>query len=375
MVGGAEILLLEVYRRLATQHEVCLLTADKKLSPSGLDHLVNFSVVRYRDRFSFMNLRGHRLTGGIMPPFSLSAVRATQEAIADFNPHVINAHYMAHTGLAAVIAQKKHGVPSVLTFSGRDVPGPRTPWLWKYYDRWVASSIAWVTFISRYCRQAIYGMNSTTGTIIPGGVDLERFSPGYNAVSLRHSLDIPSDAPVLFAMQRLSLEKRVDVLVRAMPHVLMKHPKAILVLGGTGKARPQLVTLVKKLGLSSSIRLTGYISDEDLPHYYALCDVFVFHSTYETFGLVLAEAMASGKPIVSVQSTAIPEIVRDGQNGVLVPPLDSRAMAEMIVHLLNSPHERERLGGNARTWAEQHFDWDHVARQYEAVLLRAAAYE
>ena len=86
MVGGAEILLLEVYRRLAQRHQVCLLTVDKGLSPGDLDQLINFRVVRYSDRLSLMKLRGHRLTGGFIPPFSLSAVAATRRVVADFRP-------------------------------------------------------------------------------------------------------------------------------------------------------------------------------------------------------------------------------------------------------------------------------------------------
>jgi glycosyltransferase involved in cell wall biosynthesis len=369
MVGGAEIVLLEVYRRLAERHEVCLLTVDKGLPPSDLDHLINFQVVRYRDRFSFMKFRGHRLTGGIVPPFSLSAVSATRRTVADFRPDVLNTHYMAPTGLATVVVQRQFSLPCVLSFTGRDVPGPNTPWFWKYYGRWVARQVADVTYISGYCRRAIFGPTaSLDGHIIPAGVNLQRYHPHISAITMRQRLGLSPDVPVLLAVQRLSPEKRVDIIIQAMSYVLREHPQAILVIGGAGKSQPKLVSLVQQLGLEQSVRFIGYIPDADLPLYYAMCDIFVFHSTYETFGIVLAEAMAVGKAIVSVNSTAIPEVISDGKTGVLVPPLNALAMADRINHLLDTPSECARLGSNARTWAEQHFDWNLIAGRYEAVL-------
>ena len=207
VVGGAEILLLEVYRRLAERHEVCLLTADKGLPPSDLDHLINFQVIRYQDQFSFMKFRGHRLTGGVVPPFSLSAVAATRRVVADFRPDVLNVHFLKHMGLAAVVAQRRLGVPCVLTFSGRDVPGPGVPWFWKYYSRWVSRQVSDVTYVTDYCRRAIFGSRAPrSGHVIADGVDLQRYRTDLDATDIRQRLGLAQDTPVLFAVQRLAPE-------------------------------------------------------------------------------------------------------------------------------------------------------------------------
>jgi phosphatidylinositol alpha-1,6-mannosyltransferase len=373
LVGGAEIVILEVYRRLADRHEVLLVTADKGAAPSGQDHLVDFPVVRYKDRITTMRFRGHRTTGGIVPPFSLSAVRAVQRAVEEFRPDVISAHYMSHTGLAAVVARKRYRVPSVLSFMGRDVPGPRTPYGWKYYCRWVARNVTDVIYVSDYCRKAVFGESkSAPGCVIPCGVDLHRFIPNLDAADIRERLGLNAETSVLFSMQRLAPVKRVDILIRAMPRILRNHPRAVLVVGGTGPSRPGLESLVRETGLAQSVRFTGYIADLELPRYYAMADVFVFHTTYETFGVVLAEAMAAGKPIVSVRSTAIPDVISDGTTGILARPLDPDDLAEKVCLLLDSPSERERLGRNARVWAEENLGWDPIANQYESVLETAA---
>jgi glycosyltransferase involved in cell wall biosynthesis len=372
MIGGAEILLFEIFRRLEIRHEIFLLTPDKNLPSSELDHEVGFQVTRYKDRFSFMNFPGHRLTGGIIPPFSFSAVTATYRAIKDFSPNVMNTHYMKHTGLAAVIAEKRFKVPNVLTFAGSDVPGPGTPWFWKYYDRWVAKSATEVTFVSEYCRQAIYGQGSNVGTVISNGVDLEKFTPQHDRSRIRQKLSFPQHSSILLAVQRLSPKKRVDIIIQAMPYILHRHPNTLLVIGGSGSSQPKLVSLVQQLGLSQSVLLMGHVPHNDLPLYYAMADIFVFHSTYETFGIVIAEAMASGTPVVSVRSTAIPEVVQEGHTGLLATPLDPIDMANKITDLLDSPSKIRKFGRNGRLWAEQHFDWDVIAEQYEKVLLEAA---
>jgi len=373
VVGGAEILILEVYRRLAKRHDVLLLTMEKGRAPSDKDQLVNFAVERYRDRVSTMKLRGHRATGGVVPPFSLSAVKAVDSAVRRFRPDVMNAHYMAHTGLAAMIAKARHGVPTVLTLVGRDVPGPRTPYGWRFYCRWAARSVTEVTYISDYCRRAVFGDASRApGRVIQAGVDIDRFNPRSDGSAMRRRFGADASTPLLVAIQRLAPQKRVDVTIRAMPEILREHPGALLIVGGKGAALDGLESLAKSLGVSRSVRFAGYVPDAELPGYYAAADVFVFHSTYETFGIVLAEAMAAGKAIVSVNSTAIPEVVSQGITGMLVPPLDPEALSKEVIRLLDSPGERARLGQNARKWAEENLDWNVIAAQYEETLQNAA---
>ena len=373
LIGGAEIVLLELYRRLARRHDVLLLTADKGAPPSDRDHQVNFPVERYRDRVTTMRFRGHRTTGGVVPPFSLSAVKVVDEVVRRFHPDVMNAHYMEHTGLAAVVASGCRRVPCVLTFTGRDVPGPRTPYGWKYYCRWVARHVTDVTYVSNYCRRAIFGdARGAPGRVILNGVDLERFNPRLGGSVVRERFGVVGDTPLLVAVQRVAPEKRVDIIVRAMPSILSKHPRAVLVVAGKGAALEQLKSLAARLGVAPSVHFAGYVPDADLPDYYAAADVFVFHSTYETFGVVLAEAMAAGKPIVSVNSTAISEVISDGTTGILAPPLDPESFADKVCFLLDSPSERERLGRNARAWAENNLDWNEIVNQYESVLEAAA---
>jgi glycosyltransferase involved in cell wall biosynthesis len=323
VIGGAELVLWEVYRRLAARHEVVLLTPRlsesllRHYSKNEADYPVNFRVIRYDDTVTLMSIRGHKISGGAIPPFSISAVLAVKKALEEFDAHVLNVHYVMPTGLAGAIANTL----------GRGV-------------------VTW------------------------NGVDFDKIRIR-GAEPLREKLDIKKGTHVLFALQRLSVEKKVDVLLKSMRYIVEKVPNTELIIGGTGPDKDRLMELGSQLNLQDKVRFVGFIPDADIGDYFNLCDAFVFNTTYETFGIVLAQAMAFGKPVVSVLSTAVPSVVRNNECGLLVPVDRSQKMAEAVVRLLNNENLRIKLGNNGRKRAGTFFDWDVVTKKYEKVFLKA----
>jgi glycosyltransferase involved in cell wall biosynthesis len=109
-----------------------------------------------------------------------------------------------------------------------------------------------------------------------------------------------------------------------------------------------------------------------MPGQYAKADLFVLPSRRESFGLVLAEAMAAGLPVIATQVGAIPEVVKDGETGILVPPEDPSALANAVSDLLDHPRVMKDMGTRGRERAEKHFTWDKVAqrvvRTYHQIL-------
>ncbi|MGH2361993.1 MAG: glycosyltransferase family 4 protein, partial [bacterium] len=204
VVGGAELVLFEVYRRLARRHDVLLVTpilSPDLLRDQALEeyaHLIPFRVERYHDRVSFMRIRGHRWTAGAIPPFSLSAAAAVREAARRFNPDVLNVHYLMPTGFAGVMAERWLGVPTVLTLNGRDVPGPGVPILWRWWQRALVKLVTDVTYVSQYCRTALYRSNQARGQVIYNGVEIP--PPAGEGVSVRTTLEIPVGEPLIFSL-------------------------------------------------------------------------------------------------------------------------------------------------------------------------------
>src|SRR3989339_197650 len=376
-VGGAEIVLWEVSRRLADPHSVLLLTPQlsedliRHYSHNAPDYPLNFPVTRYNDTLTLMSIPGHGLFQGAIPPFSLSAVFAVRKALRTFKPDVLNVHYTMPTGLAGAIADTFWGIPSVLTLNGRDVPGPGVPVFWKYWHRIAASFYSGLTYVSDYCRDIVFGTKGP-GTVTWNGVDFNKIhlKPSDH---FRERLGIPKGARVLFALQRLSKEKRVDIVLKALPRIRKAIPDSYLIIGGTGPEKERLHTLVQDLDLAKHVLFTDFIDDIRLGDYFNLCDVFLFHSTYETFGIVLAQAMAYAKPIVSVYNTAIPGVVKDRECGILVPPFSPERMADAAIELLNDEGMRTRMGNQGRARAQELFDWNIIASKYEAALVQAIA--
>src|SRR5438094_6058267 len=375
VVGGAELVVLEVYRRLALRHDVRLLTPvlpaslHREQGSSEYDALVTFPVEHYEDRVTLMRVRGHRWTAGALPPFSLSAVAAVRRAVAAARPDVLNVHYAMPTGLAGVVAARRLGVPTVLTMNGRDVPGPGVPALWRWWQRALIALVTDATYVSGYCRDAIYGRGRGRGEVIANGVEIP--PPPGDGAAVRAALEVPPGDCLVFALQRLAPEKRVDTLLRALRRCLDGGVAVTLVIGGTGPEAPALRALAAELGIDKHVRFAGYLPRTGLGGYFEACDLFAFHSTYETFGLVVAQAMSYGRAVVTVRSTALPEVVGDA--GVLVPPGDAAALGEAIAGLAHDPARRRALGEAGRRRAAALYAWDRVAEGYERVLARAAA--
>ena len=122
-------------------------------------------------------------------------------------------------------------------------------------------------------------------------------------------------------------------------------------------------TLVQRYGLDGSVSFTGRLSVEDLVKHYGRAEVAVVPSLYEGFGLPAAEAMSCGLPVVATTAGALPEVVEDGKNGILVPSRDSRALAGAIKRLLKDEHMRETMGEEGRRRVVRQFDWREAARK------------
>ena len=154
------------------------------------------------------------------------------------------------------------------------------------------------------------------------------------------------------AMGRLTHQKGFDVLIRAFASVVRRHPGATLTIWGSGPEHDTLIALADRLGLAGCVRLAGFVNEP----FEALLrsSVFVLPSRYEGFGLALAEAMALGMPVVATDCPSGPgEIVRDGVDGLLVPPEDPDRLADALCAVLDNPDLARRLAGNARDVRER----------------------
>jgi rhamnosyl/mannosyltransferase len=212
---------------------------------------------------------------------------------------------------------------------------------------------------------------ATRCNVIPLGVDLDQFSPTpeFVAAIRQRWLDQAHSSLVLF-VGRFRAYKGLEYLIDAVAGL-----PACLLLIGAGPLEGELRATIAQLGLGEQVAILGNVRDEDLPAYYAACDVFVLPSIQrsEAFGTVLLEAMAAGRPAVCTElGTATSWVVQNEVTGLVVPPADSKALKGALERLLSDRTLARRLGEAARQRAEEYFGegtlLDNVEKVYRQVV-------
>lgn len=192
--------------------------------------------------------------------------------------------------------------------------------------------------------------------VIPNGVDVHKFSPGNKG-----SLHV--EGPIVMSIGRLVKVKGFTTLLESARNVIAEFPTAKFIIVGKGKMRKDLEGLAKKLGIEKNVRLLGERRPDEIPHLIASCDVFALASMKESQGMVLLEAMASGKPVVGTKVNGILDTIQDGKTGLLVRPGDSKQLAAAIKKLLLDINLAKKLGKAARKEAVEKHSWERVAKQ------------
>jgi glycosyltransferase involved in cell wall biosynthesis len=205
------------------------------------------------------------------------------------------------------------------------------------------------------------------------GVDPEKYDPASvtpeQVRKVRSQYSIKDDEFMIFFIGRLVGVKGVDKLIMAMSHILQKTPKARLVIVGLGDLQEYLVNLVKTMKMSDYVKFRfEFVPEEERILHYAACDVAVFPSYYEPFGIVALEAMSMEKPVVvgAAGVSGMREIVvccGEEQCGYHVNPNNPEDIAWGINSVLESPEKRRWLGRNGRKRVLEEFTWDKVAKK------------
>ncbi len=201
------------------------------------------------------------------------------------------------------------------------------------------------------------------------GIDLNRFHPENDGGELKKRLKIP-DRLILLAVGRLDEEKRIEVIIRAMPEII-KRVNAHLVVAGKGKLLGRLKELARKLGIKDRVTFAGFVADSDLPNLYRVADLFVMPGIAELQSIATMEAMASGLPVVAADAMALPELVHHGENGYLFPSDDSDALATAAIKILSDDGLRSRMAKKSLEIIQVH-NINSVVEQFESLYLQMA---
>jgi L-malate glycosyltransferase len=199
---------------------------------------------------------------------------------------------------------------------------------------------------------------------------LEAVPPG-DPGKVRRELGIAANHPVVLSTGGLRPEKAYEVLIDAAARLVESLPELRVLIAGDGPEREKLEALVTGLGLSGVVTLLGVRND--IPDLLAAADLAVCCSDFEGGPLSVMEYMGAGLPVVATKVGGLPELVRDGENGVLVPPRDPDDLAESIAGLLVDAGRRRRMGQAGRLLRESEYGGDAFIARLEALYERLLA--
>ncbi|MDD1770793.1 MAG: glycosyltransferase [Methanomassiliicoccales archaeon] len=283
------------------------------------------------------------------------------ELLEELGVEVIHSQGLLFMALRSMFAGRSLKLPVVTTFHTMVTDAA------KYYNftpfpDWMVDHLMW-TYLRRLLQRSEaviapsaaiekelwkYAPRMRRVDVIPTGVDSVRFRPDNDgsAVRARYGLE---GKEVILVLGRIAWEKNMDLLLHGFALLNKEDPNTVMLIVGEGPAREHYMQMAKELGISERTVFTGFVPDQDLPQYYAACDAFTIASKFETQGLVVLEAMASGKPVAGIDFRAVAEIVHDGEDGYLFKesPEDWKAAVRRAL-------DSDRcLRSNARKRAEQ----------------------
>lgn len=284
-------------------------------------------------------------------------------------PSILHIHYLYYSGYAAWQWAKSRKCPYVLTLAGDDVTDPhRSPCSYfKSLHRRMVREASGVAIPTPYLKEVLeenFNAQSKKMRVIPWGVDLGQFAPSPEKHALREKFNLPSDGMVIVSVQRLHMRKGIQILLRALELLRQRDARFTMLLVGEGSERSLIEKTVESLNLKDHVRLLGRISEDELPKVYQAADIFAMHSYHEGFGLVYLEAMASGLPIITTRSAGSQAIIKEEENGFLVPAGNAEAFADVILKLFGNASMRKQMGEQSRKIAEQTYGWPVIADRY-----------
>jgi glycosyltransferase involved in cell wall biosynthesis len=202
-------------------------------------------------------------------------------------------------------------------------------------------------------------------TTIHYGIECTVPGPEPSREAVRRSLGLPPDAFAVLSTGRLVPVKGYPYLIEAVGKLRAAGSSTILLIAGDGPERAMLQSQAERLGVADRVRFLGWRAD--VPTLLAGVDAFALATLGEGFGLAILEAMAQRLPVVATRVVAVPEIVQDGQTGLLVSPRDPAALADALLALERDPELRRRFASAAHRRVLEHFSVARMVRDTEGV--------
>ena len=282
---------------------------------------------------------------------------------------IIHSHWIIPQGLIGAICSKIHKIPHIATVHGSDVNMVKNNVFLKNIVSFIIKNSCCITVNSTFTKNLIMDIinksNENKIEIIPMGIDLDRFAP-VNNISLKKKY---TEGNLLLFVGRLIDWKGANYLVEAMKDVVIACPKTKLLIVGDGPEKPELEKMTSKLRLTNIVYFIGEIKSTDVVKYYSAADVFIIASIVvdghtEGLGVVTIEAMACGTPVIGSNVGGIPDVIKDGYNGFLVPERSPKEISQRIIQILSDKELERKFIRNGLITVKNKFSWGMVSDKF-----------
>ncbi|WP_085871093.1 MULTISPECIES: D-inositol-3-phosphate glycosyltransferase [unclassified Nocardioides] len=387
--GGMNVYVLELSKRLAQRGiAVDIFTRATSSSLAPVVEACDGVLVHHIHAGPFEGLNKVELPGQLCV-FAREVLRA-EAAHPVGHYDAVHSHYWL-SGQVGALARDRWGVPLVHSMhtmakvkndalAAGDTPEPAARIIGEEQVVEAADMLVANTDLEAKQLINLYDADPSRVEVVHPGVDLAVFRP-YDKAAVRAELGLPADAAVLLFAGRIQPLKAPDVLLRAVAELLAQTPElrsrlVVPVVGGpsgTGLEHPEsLAQLSSELGLDDVVRFVPPVAQEELARWCAAATLVAVPSYNESFGLVAAEAQATGTPVVAAAVGGLTTVVRDGHSGLLVDGHEPRAWADALRRVVEDDALRRRLETGALEHARQ-FSWERTADRMLEVYERARA--
>jgi glycosyltransferase involved in cell wall biosynthesis len=290
---------------------------------------------------------------------------------------IVHTH-TAKAGFIGRIAAKFAGTPAVIhTPHGHDFYGyfgslgSRLVIILEKIAALFADKIAVLTAIEKMDMLKYHICAAGKVEVFHSGMDFSEFEkPDVDIVKSKSEFNIGPDDHVVGMVGRLESIKGFEYFIDSAKIVLSSIPNTRFLIVGDGSLRSSLEERSRRLGIEDKVIFTGW--REDMPRIISMLDVLVLASLNEAVGRVLLEAGVAGKPAVATAVGGIPEIVKDGETGILVPPGDPEGIAAAVTGLLKDPRKRRAMGLAAREWIKSNFSEEKMVSEIDSMYKELA---
>jgi len=282
---------------------------------------------------------------------------------------ILHTHLM-DADLIGFIACRILRIPQLITIHSYPYPIER-----RHCNRYKVMSLfnTSFVFVSNKVKNYVLsktGISERRTFVVHTGIDLDKFhieKSHENREYLLDNLTIDKGYKIIGNVSRLVDGKGHRHLLLAAVDILKNFPNTVFLIIGDGAQRDELVKFSNDLNISDHVRFAG--SRTDIPELLDLMDIFVFPAYDEAFGISVLEAMATEKPIIATNDAAVPEIMENNKEGILIEPQNPKLLSKCIQYLLSNPDERVRLG-NAAWKRSRHFSIEFMVREVENIYLK-----